>query len=138
MSTQKKNILICLNDSKAAKNVVELAKQHAKAFDADVHIITSFNQSRDVKEKDADKMLKADSLLDKIKQEFIDIGITCSTRLIVNEASPGENILQYAGNNAIDEIIIGVERTSKVGKMIFGSTAQFVIIGAACPVLCTK
>ena len=132
------NILVCLNDSKAAKNAVELSKQHAKAFGADVHIITSFNQGRDVSEKDADKMLKADALLDKIKQEFIDIGITCTTRLMVNEVSPGENILQYAGDNAIDEIIIGVEMISKVGKVVFGSTAQFVILGATCPVLCTK
>ena len=138
MSTKKMNILVCLNDSKAAKNAVELSKQHAKAFGADVHIITSFNQGRDVSEKDADKMLKADALLDKIKQEFIDIGITCTTRLMVNEVSPGENILQYAGDNAIDEIIIGVEMISKVGKVVFGSTAQFVILGATCPVLCTK
>jgi nucleotide-binding universal stress UspA family protein len=138
MSKQKMNILVCFNDSMAAEKAVALTKQHAKAFDADVHVITSFTQTRDVKEKDADRMLKADTLLERIKQEFIDDGITCVTRLIVNEISPGENILQYAVNNSIDQIIIGVEKTSKLGKVVFGSTAQFVILGATCPVVCTK
>jgi nucleotide-binding universal stress UspA family protein len=138
MSERKMNILVCLNESMAAGNAVALSKQHAKAFDADVHVVTSFTQRSDVKEKDADKMLKADALLEKIKQEFSDDGIPCATRLIVNENSPGENILQYAGNNTIDEIIIGVEKTSKVGKVVFGSTAQFVILGATCPVVCIK
>jgi nucleotide-binding universal stress UspA family protein len=138
MSEKKTRIIICLNESAAAENAVKLAKKHAKVFDANVHIITSFAQRSDVKEKDADKMHQASSLLEKVKQDFLDDGIKCVTRLIVNENSPGENILQYAENNAIDEIIIGVEKTSKVGKAVFGSTAQFVILGATCPVVCTK
>lgn len=138
MSEKKMSIMVCFNKSAEAENAVILSKQHARAFDADVHIITSFTQRSDVKEKDADKMHRAESLLEKVKQDILDDGIKCVTRLIVNDISPGENILQYAGNNAIDEIIIGVEKTSKVGKVVFGSTAQFVILGATCPVVCVK
>ena len=40
--------------------------------------------------------------------------------------------------NKIDEIMIGVRSRSKVGKLIFGSTAQAVILGAHCPVMTVK
>ncbi|MBW2582853.1 MAG: universal stress protein, partial [Deltaproteobacteria bacterium] len=52
--------------------------------------------------------------------------------------SPGEHLVYYAKDNNIDEIIIGVRRRSKVGKMVFGSTAQYVILEAPCPVLAVK
>ena len=37
--------------------------------------------------------------------------------------------------NEVDEIIVGVKRRSKVGKLVFGSNAQYVILEALCPVL---
>ena len=38
----------------------------------------------------------------------------------------------------VEEIIIGVRRRSKVGKLLFGSTAQYVILNAPCPVVSVK
>ena len=49
--------------------------------------------------------------------------------------TPGERL---ANENGIDEVIIGVHRRSKVGKLVFGSTAQYVILNAPCPVVAVK
>ena len=49
-----------------------------------------------------------------------------------------ENIVQFAEENDADLIIVGVRRRSKVGKLMFGSTAQFVILKASCPVMTVK
>ncbi|MBT7887657.1 MAG: universal stress protein, partial [Deltaproteobacteria bacterium] len=38
----------------------------------------------------------------------------------------------------INEIIIGIKKTSKVGKLVFGSTAQHVILESNCPVVTVK
>ena len=37
-----------------------------------------------------------------------------------------------------NEIIIGVRRRSKVGKLLFGSNAQYIILMAQCPVVAVK
>jgi nucleotide-binding universal stress UspA family protein len=50
----------------------------------------------------------------------------------------GEDLVQLAKENNVDEIIIGVRRRSKVGKLFFGSTAQYVILNAPCPVVSVK
>jgi nucleotide-binding universal stress UspA family protein len=44
--------------------------------------------------------------------------------------SPKEDLVQYAVKNEIDEIFIGVQRQSKIGKVLMGSTAQHVILNA--------
>jgi nucleotide-binding universal stress UspA family protein len=50
----------------------------------------------------------------------------------------GENLIWLAELSKIDEIIIGVRRRSKVGKLLMGSTAQYVILNAPCPVITIK
>jgi nucleotide-binding universal stress UspA family protein len=50
----------------------------------------------------------------------------------------GEDLVKLADEKKVDEIIIGVRRRSKVGKLIFGSTAQYVILNAPCPVVSVK
>jgi nucleotide-binding universal stress UspA family protein len=50
----------------------------------------------------------------------------------------GEDLVRFAKEEEIDEIYIGIKKRSKVGKFIFGSTAQYVILEAHCPVVTIK
>jgi len=76
--------------------------------------------------------------LEKLRKPFKTDDIVCETHTSVSYNSPGEDLVRFAKENDIDEIIIGVKKRSKVGKLVFGSTTQYVILKAPCPVLAVK
>jgi nucleotide-binding universal stress UspA family protein len=43
--------------------------------------------------------------------------------------------VKFAEDEKMDQIFIGIIKKSKVGKFITGSTAQYVILNAPCPVV---
>ena len=128
-------IMVGYDRSNVATEALELAKKHAKAFDAKVYVVRSLAQSREMKLED---IQKAEQELENIRRSFRDEGMACKTEAIVSSISPGEDLVQFAQENEIDEIIIGVRRRSKVGKLIFGSNAQYIILMAQCPVVTVK
>jgi nucleotide-binding universal stress UspA family protein len=65
-------------------------------------------------------------------------GVKCEKRLLMRGNAPGEDIVSFANESRTDLIVIGVKKRSKVGKLMFGSTAQYVILESDCPVLAVK
>ena len=128
-------ILVGYEESRVADAALKLALKHARAFGAEVLIVTSLEQSPALKKEDIDK---AENRLEKIKKPFTAEDIPCEVRATVSYQSPGEDLVSFAKENDVDEIIIGVRRRSKVGKLVFGSTAQYVILEADCPVVSVK
>lgn len=124
-------ILIGYDGSNAAKDAVVLAIDHAKAFGADAVVVTSRN-SADV--EDVDAVRKAEAGLDEMKKVFDEAGIACETHLLIRGLSPGEDLVKYAKDKQVHSIIIGVKRRSRVGKALFGSNAQYIILNAPCSV----
>jgi nucleotide-binding universal stress UspA family protein len=129
------NILVGYDGSKVAGDAIELAKKYLHAFDGKLHIVTSMQGGPQVPREDFDK---AEKDLDFIKGSLKKQDIPCEIRLSVRGLEPGEDLVEYAKENKIDQIILGVRRRSKVGKLLFGSTAQFVILESPCPVLSVK
>ena len=128
-------ILVGYDSSNVAKEALVLAKKYAKAFDANVYVVRSLAQSREMKLED---IQTAEQELENIRRSFRDEEIACKTEASVSSISPGEDLVQFAQENEIDEIIIGVRRRSKVGKLLFGSNAQYIILMAQCPVVAVK
>lgn len=128
-------ILVGYEESRVADAALNLALKHAKAFGADIFIVTSLEQSSMLKKEDIDK---AESKLEKVSKPFKADDIPCEIRATVSYSSPGEDLVSFAKENDVDEIVIGVRRRSKVGKLVFGSTAQYVILEAPCPVVAVK
>jgi nucleotide-binding universal stress UspA family protein len=128
-------ILVGYDGSNSANEALDLAKVHAKAFDASVAVVTSmFKGTEDLQEK----IRKAEERLAYSRTVFDAQGIPCDTHLLIRGLGPGEDVVQFAEEHQIDEIIIGIRRRSKVGKLVFGSTAQYVILNAGCPVVTVK
>jgi len=129
------NILVGYDGSNSAKDALVLAKKHAAAFDATVIIVSSLTGGSVTH---AVEVEHATENLETAKKMFDEDGVQCETKLLVRGMTPGEDIVDYAKEKAIDEIIIGIKRRSKVGKLLFGSNAQYIIIKAPCPVVTVK
>ncbi len=128
-------ILVGYEKSAVAEEALALAKKHAEAFDAKVYLITSLTRSHELQLED---IQKSERELKNLRTQFTKEGIACETHAIVSAVTPGEDLVQFATDNEIDEIVIGVRRRSKVGKLLFGSNAQYIILQAPCPVVSVK
>lgn len=130
-------IMVGYDGSDASKEAVKVAKKRAKATDAKVkvYVLTSMVQGSEKQQPDIGK---AERELDYVKSIFERDNIPCEVHLLIRGLSPGEDIVNFAKEKRINEIVIGVEKKSKVGKFIFGSTAQYVILEAPCPVVAVK
>ena len=128
-------ILVGYDGSNSAKAALTLAKSHAKAFGATVDVVTSMEKGT---EGQREQIEQAEHSLAWAQSSFEGNGIACKTHLLIRGLAPGEDIVEFAEENRIDEIIIGVRRRSKVSKLLLGSTAQYVILQATCPVVSVK
>lgn len=57
---------------------------------------------------------------------------------IVVKGTPYKEILQFAGENETDIIVIGTHGRKGLDRVIFGSTAEKVVRDAPCPVLSVR
>lgn len=128
-------ILVGYDGTSAAKEALNLAKVHAKIFDATVDIVTSMEKGTENEREDIEQ---AERGLEWAKSLFDESEISCKTHLLIRGLTPGEDLIQFADESNVDEIIVGVKRRSKVGKLLMGSTAQYVILKASCPVVSVK
>jgi nucleotide-binding universal stress UspA family protein len=128
-------ILVGYDGSNVSKEALALAEQHAAAFKGEILIAQSMVGGPEVPRKDFEI---AENNLEYEKNRLLDNNVTCGSVLSVRGLEAGEDLVLLAEENTIDEIIIGVRRRSKVGKLLFGSTAQYVILNAPCPVVSVK
>jgi nucleotide-binding universal stress UspA family protein len=128
-------ILVGFDGTNVAREAIALAEQHARMFGATVILASSMVGGPEVPRRDFET---AENSLEHEKYVLLDKKIPCETIMSVRGLEAGEDLVQLAGDRQADEVIIGVRRRSKVGKIIFGSTAQYVVLNAPCPVVTVK
>ena len=127
--------LVAYNGTKESAAALELAKTHAKIFDAELVVISSSEGGKGEKLEDINK-IKHD--LEGIQERISKDGIECQVEQLARGLTPGEDIVLYADENDIDQIYVGIRKKSRTSKLILGSTAQFIILKAKCPVISVK
>jgi len=126
-------ILIGYDGTDQAKNALQLAVRHAKAFGAEVHVLHSKPTDLPGKEHERDRQD-----MDEVRKALEKQGVSCKTHLLVANMDAGEHLVAFAEEHGVEEIIIGVRLRSRVGKLLMGSTAQQVILNAPCPVVSVR
>jgi nucleotide-binding universal stress UspA family protein len=128
-------ILVGYDGSNSGKEALDLAKNHAMVFKGEIDVITSMVKGTEKEREDMDQAKRG---LEYAEVLYKENNIPCKTHLLIRGLTPGEDVVEFAKENHIDEIIVGVKRRSKVGKLLMGSTAQYVILNAHCPVVTVK
>ncbi|MGB3210989.1 MAG: universal stress protein [Desulforhopalus sp.] len=128
-------ILVGYRGTNVGRDLLSLAAKHAKAFDGKIQLVTSLPGGEKTTKQ---KVVEAEENLAAAAKYLDDKGIQYDTHLLIRNKSAGEDIVAFAADNRCDEIIIGVKSRSKVGKILFGKTAQHIILKAKCPVVSVK
>ena len=127
--------LVGYNGSVEAKVALSVARDFAKTFSAKVFVMSSMEGGAGEKVED---IAQAEQNLREAKNFLDEQGVECETHQMARGLTPGEDLVRFAEENQIDQIFVGIEKKSRTSKLILGSTAQFVILKAPCPVITSK
>lgn len=139
------NILVCYDGSPIAKNALETGIKLGNALNAEVHIFYAVSPKKDskmvyefIKNEAQKETEKAKAEAERACQIVKKTGLLCQTHVLLEEKNPGEDIIEFAKQINAEYIVIGVRTQSRVGKLLFGSTAQYVILNSPCPVMTVR
>jgi nucleotide-binding universal stress UspA family protein len=127
--------LVGYNGSVEAKAALSLAGNFAKIFNATVVVMASLEGGPGERIED---ITRAEQNLREAKQFLDEQGVECETHQMARGLAPGEDLVKFAEENQVDQIYVGIEKKSRTGKLLLGSTAQYVILKAPCPVITAK
>ena len=73
-----------------------------------------------------------------VREDLAALGIEFDIRQVLGAGDAAEEIIELAEQADVSLVVIGLRRRSAVGKLIMGSAAQQILLGAVCPVLAVK
>lgn len=145
-----RKILVAVDGSKPSMDAGIQAIDLAKKFEAEliaIHVIDPKYSRLEIalsprpgrlKEAVMFAMEKGKQDLDKVKQNAIEKNVRVKTDIIVGKTSVVNEIVEYAGKEKINIIVIGSRGISGFKRMLLGSVASGVVTYAHCPVFVVK
>ncbi len=128
--------LVCYEEADPSAAILKETLAHAKVWNASLEIVKAITRELPLKHN---QILEMEQELEAtVKAQIMDEDVTYNVQLLITSQEPGEKLVAFADEQEIDLIFLGIIKKSKVGKLLFGSTAQYVILNASCPVLTLK
>lgn len=106
-----------------ALHVIELPEGYFSAFTKDLESLPQVEEGKE----------EARELLEEVRALAKEKGASIETDYATGK--PGNQILTYAEENDVDEIVIGNRGLSGVGRVMFGSVAEKVVRRSEVPVV---
>ena len=125
--------LVCFDETKEAKKALIVAQEHAKIWNAKLEIVNTITRVEPLKHSSVKKM--EEKIEGEVRKILGGDDPPYEVQLLLTELTSGEQLVKFAEDQKTDLIFIGIVKKSKVGKILFGSTAQYIILHAPCPVV---
>jgi nucleotide-binding universal stress UspA family protein len=125
--------MVCYEDTDVAKAALRLAQKYAKEWHVAIDVVSTFKREEPLAMPEVKRM--EDEFHVQIKGQFIKSDTPYHVHLLVDIYSPGEQLVKFSEGKDYEFIFIGISKRSKVGKLLFGSTAQYIILNAPFPVI---
>lgn len=102
-----------------------------RRVDTDDHI-TAVNSQRGGDSTDEGDVRDGQAAVDRVAERF---DCEVDTRQFVRGNDPATDVLRVAREEDVDEIVVGINKRNPTGKVIFGSTAQDILLESEVPVV---
>ncbi|THE65966.1 universal stress protein [Salinadaptatus halalkaliphilus] len=135
-------IVAAVDQSDSTSDVLTEAEALATATGEPLHVVHVLTRKkfREIEQTSVEEtgtavpMEEVRSFATKIADEAAE-GVVSEYEPIGLVGDPADGLLNYIETNDIRYIVLGGRKRSAVGKAIFGSTAQPVLMDASCPVV---
>ena len=125
--------MVCYDGTLTGRRAVKLAQKHATQWKAKLVIVKAVERDTPLKRVFIEE--EEQRLRDDISTLMQGSTTPWHCELFISSLSSGEQLENFARGEQVDLLFIGVVKRSKVGKLLFGSTAQHVILHSPCPVV---
>ncbi len=125
--------LVCYDETNEAKKALKVAQEHAKIWQAELEVVNAITRVEPLKHSKVKKM--EEKMEGEVKEILAGDDPPYEVQLLLTDLTSGEQLVKFAEDQKMDQIFLGIVKKSKVGKLLFGSTAQYVILHAPCPVV---
>jgi nucleotide-binding universal stress UspA family protein len=125
--------MVCYDETDVSKDVVREAQKHAKAWQARIEVVSTVMRVEPIKRSKLEEM--EEQFESEVQDLFEGVDIPYNVQLQIDDIDVGAKIVKLAEKKKVDLIFIGIKKRSKVGKLLFGSNAQYIILNAQCPVV---
>lgn len=125
--------LVVGTDTVESSEAVAAYLADAVTADDVVYVVNSLPGGDDT---DSEDVTAGGDAIDVIADRLADAAVTIETHQFVRGNEPVEDLLAFAEEVDADEFVVGIRKRSPVGKVVFGSTAQNLLLGADRPVRC--
>ena len=146
-------ILVCLDGSELAEQILPYATEQALRFNSKLILLQVVNmpssvytasvagelpQTGDIIAKQIQTQeVEARAYLDRVTKSLLKKGMNVEY-VVLGPLQPGKAIVKYAQDNAIDLICIATHGRSGLGRVVFGSVADLVLRESGLPILVIK
>ena len=142
-------ILVCLDGSRLAEQILPYAGEQAIHFGSRVVLIHVATGPIDVPvavpgelgvfvvpDLLPEQIEKAEAYLEQVAQPLRGKGL--DVECVILSGAPGDTIISYAHENEVKLIAIATHGRSGLGRLAFGSVADFVLRESGLPILLVK